>query len=108
MSDTNVAVAEFGKKLPIKPLLNFVLIEREKIESKAGIIIPEAAQQRNAPSRGVILAAGPDCTDDIKNSIGKNCFFADFAGRRLLPFSRDEKEQNLFVVTDEDIIGIGE
>ena len=49
-----------GKKLNIKPLMGYVLIEPKEGETKpaSGIILPESAQEK--PAIGTVLACGDD------------------------------------------------
>lgn len=105
MSNTDSNVVALPKKLPIKPMLDYVLLEREKLSDKIGkssIIIPEAADKRNAPARGLIIAAGEGCTDEVINSVGKTCYFASHSGRYLDP----TENSPYFIVKDVDIIGV--
>lgn len=90
---------------PLKPLFARVLIQRERFQSKGGIIIPDEAGKRNAPSKGKVLATGPNADETIKP--GMEVLFGQYAGTWLnadgtvIP-SSDEAE--FFVCQDEDII----
>ena len=80
------------------PLFDRVLLEREQL--KAGsIIIPDSAKDRNAPSRGTVMAVGPTCTGAVKK--GDRVLFGQHAGATL---KVDGVET--YVVSEEDIIAV--
>ena len=82
----------------LKPLFDRVLLQREQL--KAGsIIIPETAKDRNAPSRGLVLACGPTCVGAVK--VGDRVLFGQHAGATL---KVDGVET--YVVSEEDIIAV--
>lgn len=85
---------------PIRPFLDYVVLEREKIKSPVGLIIPESAEKRNAPARGTVIATGPNCSDDLKDSIGKTVFFGKFSGDWI-----ETGKREIYVATEQDIIG---
>ena len=67
---------------------------------KAGkIIIPEQAQERNAPTKGTVLAKGPTADESIE--VGQRVVFGRHAGAWI----RDG-EDDLYIVQDEDILGV--
>lgn len=65
-----VAISQFA------PLLDFLLIERDKVEdvTENGIILPEASKV--PASTGKVLAAGPD----TKLPVGTRILFGKYAG----------------------------
>jgi chaperonin GroES len=84
----------------LRPLFDRVLLEREQL--KAGsIIIPETARDRNAPSRGLVVAVGPTCTGAVKK--GDRVLFGQHAGATLRVDGIET-----FVVAEEDIIAVVE
>lgn len=82
----------------LRPLFDRVLLEREQL--KAGsIIIPETARDRNAPSRGLVLACGPSCEGVVKK--GDRVLFGAHAGATLKVGGIEN-----YVVAEEDIIAV--
>ena len=65
--------------MKLKPMWDYVLLEREKLKA-TGIIIPESAEKRNARARGVVLAVGPSCEPEIKALVGKLVIIGQYAG----------------------------
>lgn len=82
----------------ITPLFARVLLERETLKSNS-IIIPQTAEKRNAPEIGIVIAVGPNADHSIE--LGQKVIFGRHAGDWI---KHEGKE--LFVVQDEDIIGI--
>lgn len=89
----------------LQPLFARVLIRREKFASKSSIIIPDEAAKRNAPSKGTVVAVGPETSDTIKP--GMTVLFGQYAGTWLnadgTVIAR-EQDAEFFVCQDEDII----
>lgn len=83
----------------IEPLFARVLLERETLKSKSSLIIPESAEKRNAPHVGIVLAMGP--TADHSIELGDKVLFGKHAGDWI-----EYEGKQLYVVADEDIIGI--
>lgn len=84
----------------LRPLFDRVLLKREEL--KAGsIIIPETAKDRNAPSRGTVVAVGPTCEGSVK--VGDRVLFGQHAGATL----KVDGVEN-YVVAEEDIIAVVE
>ena len=54
------AISSTPKKVGIRPLMGYVLVEPSEAESKtaSGIILPESAQEK--PAQGTVLAVGDD------------------------------------------------
>jgi chaperonin GroES len=88
----------------LKPLHNFVLLERLPEESKTagGIIIPDSAKEK--PSRARIVAAGPGTKDDpMSVKPGDIVLFAKWAA------SANEIKldgQDFVLIKETDILGI--
>ena len=90
----------------LHPLFARVLIRREKFASKqSSIIIPDEAAKRNAPSKGVVVATGPNADKSIKP--GMTVLFGQYAGAWInedgTVVSR-EQDGEFFVCQDEDVI----
>lgn len=82
----------------IEPLFARVLLERETLKSSK-LIIPLSAEKRNAPTVGIVKAVGPTADPSIK--IGDKVLFGKHAGDWI-----EYEGKELYVVADEDIIGI--
>ena len=54
---------------------NVVITATQKKHEEKGIIIPE--EEQNAPTRGIIVAVGPDVPDDLKE--GDEVLFAQYS-----------------------------
>lgn len=101
----------------LKPKFGRVLIKRE-VKKSNGLIIPESAAKRNAPSEGVIIALGENAgwtesfTEDAQPKIvqslkvGDHVIFGQHAGAWLK--SEGSTEENLFICADEDILAVKE
>ena len=87
--------------MKLRPLFDRVLLKREELKTATGLIIPDAAKERNAPTRGVVIAIGPTCTGAV--TMGDRVLFGVHAGA---PLKVDGAE--VFVVAEEDIIAIVE
>jgi len=83
------------------PLFEYCALEREKLKSRSGlIIIPEAAEKRNAKSYGVLKEVGEGCSEDVKALQGKRVLFKEFAGN-WMKIGDDE----IFVCHQEELLG---
>ena len=90
--------------LEIKPLFARVLIEREVEEiTKGGIIIPDDAKKRHAPTRGKIIAIGDNVDPSLK--VGQTVVFGMYSGAWLDP-KHTKAENDLFICQDEDILAV--
>jgi len=89
---------------PLRPIFNRVLIERETAEekSKGGIILHTKDPKINAPTIGIVLDAGTECDQPVKELIGKKVMFSRFAGD-WIKIPNIEKEY--YLCSDEDILG---
>lgn len=82
------------------PFFAYVILEREKLKSKGGLIIPESAEKRNAPAKGVVVSVGPTAEDEIKKLVGKTVIFKRHAGDWMTAPGGEE----FYVVQEEDIL----
>ena len=85
----------------IEPLSSYVVLERESIQSKTTIIIPDMAEKRNAPSVGVVLAVGRLCEEEVKALVGKTVLFKQHAGAWVKTPDGDE----FYALEESDLIG---
>lgn len=87
----------------LKPVFARVLLKRETLKSRGGIIIPDVAGAKHAHDHGEVVAVGPSCDASIQP--GMIVVFGKYAGAWIkLPDSPDE----LYVCNDEDILCIVE
>jgi len=88
--------------MKIRPLADRVLVKPEKAESKtaAGIIIPEAAQEKTQTA--VVEAVGPG-TDDEKITVkkGDHIMYDKYAGTAI-----KMNDQDYLIVKNSDIIAV--
>lgn len=94
--------------MPIKPLGNRLLVKRSKAKtSKGGIILPDSAQEK--PKQGEVLAVGPGKLnqdgqrEDMEIQIGETVLFSSYAGTEV---KQDETEDELIILTEEDVLGV--
>lgn len=91
--------------VPLNPLFDRVLLRREKIGARSSLIIPETAEKRNAPAKGIVVATGPGADESIE--VGMTVIFGQFAGAwvnadgTIVP---QDEQGELFVCQDVDII----
>ena len=92
----------------LKPLNNYVLLERleEQTKTAGGIIIPDNAKEK--PVRGRVVAAGPGEYDDgarvpVTVNIGDTVLFAKWA-----PSASEIKldGKDYIIIKETDILGI--
>jgi co-chaperonin GroES (HSP10) len=88
--------------MKLRPLFDRVLIQREEIKAKS-IIIPDAAKERNAPHRGVVVAIGPTCEHKPPINVGDRVVFGMHAGTTL-----KVEDVETYVVAEADIIAVAE
>ena len=81
---------------PFTPKFAFVVLEREKLKSAGGIIIPESAQKTNAKQQGRVAAVGPAVTDV---AMGELVIFGQFSGSWF-----EHKGRDFYFVHEEDIL----
>ncbi|MBJ7449192.1 MAG: co-chaperone GroES [Parachlamydiales bacterium] len=92
----------------IKPLGNRVLVKRSKTRaSKGGILLPESAQEK--PKEGEVMAVGEGTTNDngqlqtLTVNVGDRVLFSSYAGTEI---KQNESEEELLILTEDDILGI--
>ena len=83
----------------LKPLFDKVLIERETLQTSTSIILPDDINKRNAPSRGIVVAIGPD-TEQVE--VGQKVIFGMHAGSWI----KDDNDDEVYVCLDTDILCI--
>ena len=88
----------------LKPLHNYVLIERieESNKTAGGIIIPDTAKEK--PSRGKVIAAGPGLKDEPTTvKAGDTVLFGKWA-----PSANEVKldGKDYILIKEADILGI--
>ena len=92
----------------IKPLGNKVLVQRSKAKtSKGGILLPDSAQEK--PKEGKIIAVGEGKRvedgklNPLSVKVGDLILFSSYAGTEV---KSDEKDEELLILSDDDIFGI--
>lgn len=83
----------------MRPLFARVLIERESLQQKTSILIPETAAKRNAPAIGKVIAVGP--TADKSIEVGARVVFGRHAGDEI-----EEGGRKFWICQDEDILTV--
>lgn len=83
----------------MRPLFARVLIERESLQQKTRILIPETAAKRNAPAIGTVVAVGP--TADKSIEVGARVVFGRHAGDEI-----EVGDKKLWITQDEDILAV--
>lgn len=95
-------------ELPLRPLFDRVLLQREKLTHAGSILIPEEAAKRHAPNRGTIVALGPSVDEGLE--IGASYIFGAYAGTWInaqgtpLPQGDNVEEAEYYVCQDTDLI----
>jgi chaperonin GroES len=96
------------KKINIKPLADYVLIEpiKEEEKTKAGILLPESAEKEK-PEKGKVIAVGPGRRDEKGNlipisvKVGQTVLFKKYGPDEI---KVDDKEY--LICKEEDILAI--
>jgi chaperonin GroES len=96
------------KKINIKPLADYVLIEpiKEEEKTKAGILLPESAEKEK-PEKGRVIAVGPGRRDEKGNlipvsvKVGQIILFKKYGPDEI---KVDDKEY--LICKEEDILAI--
>jgi chaperonin GroES len=94
----NIYIMSIG----IRPLFERVIIklEEEKKQTTGGILLPENA--REMPSRGKVLAIGPNAIEDKNNfKVGDTVLIMKYAGLKTYV---DDVEY--FIIMKNDILGV--
>lgn len=87
----------------IEPLFARVILERPvETQTKGGVLIPENSAKRNLLPKGVVKDVGNTCEDYIRDLIGKEVYFAKFAGDWI---KLDDKTE-VYICQEEDILGV--
>jgi chaperonin GroES len=97
-----------AKKVNIKPLADYVLIEpiKEEEKTKAGILLPESAEKEK-PEKGKVIAVGPGRRDERGNlipvsvKVGQTVLFKKYGPDEI---KVDDKEY--LICKEEDILAI--
>jgi len=94
--------------MQFKPKYDRVLVRRESLQERASLIhIPEDADKKERPARGVIVALGPlvGYVDDESKKIvrdlavGMKVIFGRHAGTEI-----EYGDEKVWIVTDRDIL----
>lgn len=92
----------------IKPLGNKILIKRAKAKTtKGGILLPDSAQEK--PKEGEVLAVGPGKRDEdgqlhpLSVKKGDKVLFSSYAGTEV---KTDDKDEELLILSEDDVLGI--
>ena len=96
--------------MTIIPLLHRVLVKPKPTEKKteSGIILVDSTTRKEAAAteEGTILAIGETFGNDfgakVIPQVGDKIYFAKYAGK----FIKDENEEDLVILNDEDVIAI--
>jgi chaperonin GroES len=99
-----------AKKVNIKPLADYVLIEpiKEEEKTKTGILLPESAEKEK-PEKGKVIAVGPGRRDEKGNlipvsvKVGQTVLFKKYGPDEI---KVDDKEY--LICKEEDILAIVE
>lgn len=92
----------------IRPLGNKVLVKRAKAKTtKGGILLPDSAKEK--PKEGEIIAVGQGKVDEdgklhpLSVKVGDKVLFSSYAGTEI---KADEKDEELLILSEDDILGI--
>ena len=90
------------EKKTVKPLGEFILVrpEKEKIENKSGLVLPESADQER-PQQGKVIAVG----DSEKIKVKKNqiIIFAKYSGTEI-----KLNNEEMLIIKNEDVLAVVE
>jgi chaperonin GroES len=97
-----------AKKINIKPLADYVLIEpiKEEEKTKAGILLPESAEKEK-PEKGKVIAVGPGRRDEKGNlipvsvKVGQTVLFKKYG-----PDEIKVNDKEYLICKEEDILAI--
>jgi chaperonin GroES len=87
----------------LTPVWARVLVERDTLKTKSGIIIPESAEKRNAPAQGVVVAVGRECEDWVRDLRGHRVIFGRHAGDWI-----KDGDREVYILQEEDILAVVE
>jgi co-chaperonin GroES (HSP10) len=83
----------------VTPFWDYLILERQKLESKS-IIIPEDAAKAHAQPYGVVRSVGPQCDDCVKDLVGKQVVFKSHAGNWM----KDPDGNDFYPLHQDDIL----
>ena len=92
----------------IKPLSNKVLVKRVKAQTSiGGILLPDSAKEK--PKEGIVVATGPGKTNEkgelepLSVKAGQKVLFGLYSGTEI---KNEENDEELLILTEDDIFGI--
>lgn len=92
--------------MKLKPIGDFIIVERLEAEEKKGaIIIPDSAKEK--PKKGKVVAVGKGKTDEEGKRIpmnvktGDKVIFASYAGSDV-----EVEDKEYVIMREEDVLGI--
>ncbi len=97
----------------LQPMGDRVIVRREASDEKSagGILIPDAAQKK--PQRGVVLAVGPGKANKkdgartpMQLSVGDKVLFTSWAGDEFKDTKKAEKDGDVLVMHEEDVLAV--
>ena len=82
-----------------KPLHDYVILKKEKVENKtaSGIILSQPKEE--VTNQAVVYAIGPKCQNDLKE--GLKVIFKEYSGTKI---NKDDEEY--IILKEEDILAI--
>jgi chaperonin GroES len=97
-----------AKKIGIKPLADYVLIEpiKEEEKTKAGILLPESAEKEK-PEKGKVVAVGPGRRDEKGNLVPVSVKVGDVVlFKKYGPDEIKVEGKEYLICKEEDILAI--
>lgn len=88
------------EKKTVKPLGEFILVrpEKEKVQSKSGLVLPESSDQER-PQQGKIIAVGD--SEKIKVKKNDTVIFAKYSGTEI-----KINKEDLLIIKNEDVLAV--
>lgn len=85
------------------PIFDRILIKRcdsatKRRMAQSGLVLPDNAEYK--ASEGVLVACGDDCSDIVKDLLGKTVLFARYSGDDI-----KLNGEEFLIATDRDIFG---
>lgn len=95
--------------MELEPIFDRIVVRREKssIErklEKAKLYTPDKVKDSYQSSEGVLIKAGEDCSDTVKNLIGKRILFAKYSGDDL-PKDWFNDDHDYVLASESDVFG---
>jgi len=81
---------------PFTPKFARVVLQREDMKSKGGLIIPEEIARRNARNEGLVVGIGPTAQNV---ELGETVMFGNFSGAWI-----EREGHEYYIVQDEDLL----